>query len=576
VIKLQLTSPRREAPVELTVAKGTTIEEAYRSALDENLLQAPAHQPLMAFVDHHARDLRHQLEIDARVDLRGADDGEGMRAYRRAVRLLLIAAVIDTFPDKTVYIDHSLSGGFFGVLRQTPRAGETDGRLLLGPTIPCSPDDVTALEGRMRELVAADEPIELLSMKREEAAAEFERLGDRTKATLLRHMTKPAVELYRVGGILDSFYGPIAPRTGLLKHFDLVFYPPGFVLRFPTHETPTKLAPFQEQKKLFHIFHEYEDWIKVLGAETVGGLDHLIARDDYRELVLLAEALHEKKIAQIADTIAGHHHPPRVILIAGPSSSGKTTFTKRLEVQLTVIGHRPCSISVDDYFLPREQTPLDEQGEPDFERLEAINVEALNRDLLTLLDGGKVHPPRFDFKRGRSEPSPEPLCIDENTPLILEGIHCLNDELTRAIPTREKFKIYVSCLTQLNIDNHNRVPTTDTRLIRRICRDARYRGYDALQTLRRWSKVRRGESRYIFPFQETADVMFNSALIYELAVLGKHIRPLLAAVPEDAPERAEADRLLSFIAFFLDLPDKAVPHTSLLREFIGGSVFRGE
>ena len=400
--------------------------------------------------------------------------------------------------------------------------------------------------------------------------------GDQTKVQLLEHYPRDEIVVYRFGGVLDSFYGPVAPRSGLLVPFGLVYYPPGFVLRFPTAQDPDALAPFVEQRKMFRVFHEYSDWIKVLGAETVGGLNRVIADGGAKELVLLSEALHEKKTAEVADEISSRSHVPRLILVAGPSSSGKTTFTARLTLQLTINGHRPVAVGVDDYFLPRESTPVDEEGRPDFERLEAIDTEALNRDLASLLRGEAVHPPRFDFKTGRSTRLSETLQVGPRTPLILEGIHALNDELTPVIPAAEKFKVYVSCLTQLNIDNHNRVPTTDTRLVRRLVRDARYRGYDALATLRRWHQVRRGEDRYIFPFQETADAMFNSALIYELAVLGKHARPLLEKVPESEPERAEADRLLQFIAFFLELPDGLVPSTSLLREFIGGSDFRGE
>jgi uridine kinase len=575
LIEIQLLTTAMTTPRGLKVPAGTSVVEAYRTALERGVIDPPPREPLMAFVDHHARDLRSTIETPCRVDLRGADDLEGMRAYRRAVRLLLIAAAVEHFPEQTVYIDHSLSGGFFGTLRRKVE-DNGDGPVLLGEIRPCTPDDVEALLEKMRELVRRNLPIEYLLMKREEARVAFAGFGDRTKSALLGHLDKDEVELYRVGGILDSFYGPIAPRTGLLETFGLVFYPPGFVLRFPTHHDPGRLAPFHEQRKLFHIFHEYEDWIKVLGAETVGGLDHLTARGRHKELILLAEALHEKKLAEIADAVAGRHHPPRLILIAGPSSSGKTTFTKRLALQLTVIGHRPLVISVDDYFQPRERTPLDEDGKPDFERLEAVDVESLNRDLISLIEGGEVNLPRFDFKLGRSSPAPTATRITDRTPILMEGIHCLSDALTPAVPLPEKFKVYVSCLTQLNIDNHNRVPTTDTRLVRRIVRDARYRGYDALQTLARWPQVRRGEGRYIFPFQETADVMFNSALIYELGVLGKHARPLLEAVPEAAPERAEADRLLAFIGFFLDIPDEPVPSTSLLREFIGGSIYREE
>ncbi|HUT99341.1 MAG TPA: nucleoside kinase [bacterium] len=560
MINVEVMLPGAE-PVALEVERGTPIQRV--------LVGLPAPEPpwLMAFSDHHARDLREPLEKGCRLSPRNIADHEGIRAFRRGVRLLLIRAAAELFPETYVYIDHSLSGGFFGELR---RADASD------CSVPVTPDMVEELKRRMDELVATDEEIVREVMPRKAVIAELRAKGDATKVQLLEHYPRDEIVVYRFGGVLDSFYGPVAPRSGLLKPFGLVYYPPGFVLRFPTSARPDALAPFTEQRKLFHIFHEFSDWIKVLGAETVGGLNRVIAEGDAKELVLLSEALHEKKVAEIADEICSRSPVPRLILVAGPSSSGKTTFTQRLTLQLTINGHRPVAVGVDDYFIPRERTPLDEEGRPDFERLEAIDVGALNGDLSALMRGEEIHPPRFDFKAGRSARLAETLRVGPETPLIVEGIHALNDALTPEIPAAEKFKVYVSCLTQLNIDNHNRVPTTDTRLVRRLVRDARFRGYDALETLRRWHQVRRGEDRYIFPFQETADVMFNSALVYELSVLGKYARPLLERVPEGEPEGAEAERLLQFIAFFLDLPDKMVPSTSLLREFIGGSDFRRE
>jgi uridine kinase len=566
VIKVEVTPPGGESVV-LEVERGTPIREALVG------LPAPERPWLMAFTDHHARDLREPLEKGCRLSPRNVTDKEGIRAFRRGVRLMLIRAAAELFPEVFVYIDHSLSGGFYGELRYVERSGGNGGPRL-GGSMPITPDTVEELKRRMDELSAADEEIVREVVPREEAIAEFSDRGDVSKVSVLEHLPRKRIVVYRFGGALDSFYGPVAPRSGLLKPFGLVYYPPGFVLRFPTPETPDALAPFSEQRKLFHIFHEYSDWIKVLGAETVGGLNRVIDGGEAKELVLLSEALHEKKVAEIADEICSRRHVPRLILVAGPSSSGKTTFTRRLALQLTINGRWPAAVGVDDYFLPRDRTPVDDEGRPDFERLEAVDIGALNDDLLALLRGEAVHPPRFDFKTGRGERLAETLRIGRDTPIVVEGIHALNDELTPVIPAPEKFKVYVSCLTQLNIDNHNRVPTTDTRLVRRLVRDARYRGYDALETLRRWHQVRRGEDRYIFPFQETADVMFNSALVYELSVLGKYARPLLERVPESEPERAEADRLLRFIAFFLELPDAMVPSTSLLREFIGGSDFR--
>lgn len=539
------------------------------------LTEKPEHPWLMAFVSGHPRDLNQQLTEDCRLEPRSVTSVEGQRAFRRGGRLLLIRAVAELYPELTVYIDHSLSGGFYGELRRN------------GVVETITPDIVENLRKRMAELVVADEEIHCELISKEAALAEFEKRGDTDKVKVLRHYPPAEIYIHRYGQIVESFYGPVAPRAGLLRPFGLVFYPPGFVLRFPNAKNPDELTPFVEQRKLFQVFHEYEDWIRVLGIETSGGLNRLIAGEEpekvtpsivsngrVHELVLLAESLHEKKIAAIADDICSRHRPPRMILVAGPSSSGKTTFTHRLALQLTTNGMRPVPISVDDYFLPRGQTPLDVDGKPDFEQLNALDVEALNRDLLALLRGESVYLRKFDFKTGTFTIREQPLTITPETPLIVEGIHALNDEMTPQIPAPEKFKIYVSALTQLNLDNHNRLPTTDSRLFRRMIRDTRYRGYDALATLRHWPMVRRGEDHYIFPFQETADAMFNSSLIYEMAVLGKHARPLLEAVPETEPEIITARRMLTFLDFFGEIADELVPSNSLLREFIGGSVFR--
>ncbi len=401
----------------------------------------------------------------------------------------------------------------------------------------------------------------------------FAGTGHPEKAKLLKMLNRETVSIYYCEEVYDYFYSSLVPSTGYLKVFGLKYYPPGFILRFPARENPRELPAFVDQPKLARIFGEAEQWGKILNCGYVSTLNDYIEENSVKDIIRVAEALHEKKIAQIADYIAEHRREVRIILVAGPSSSGKTTFAERLSVQLRVNGVRPVPISLDDYFVDRAYTPRDEQGNYDFEDIEALDLELFNKHLTELLAGREVVLPAYNFMTGEREYRGRKIRIKADQPLIIEGIHGLNERLTQAIDKERKVKIYISALTQLSIDNHNRIPTTDTRLIRRIVRDSQFRNNNAGKTLQIWPSVRRGEERNIFPFQEEADIMFNSALIYELAVLKKYAEPLLEQVPPDSQVYPEARRLLKFLAFFRLGDETEVPTNSILREFIGNSCF---
>ena len=513
---------------------------------------------MAAVVDNKLYELTAAVEPPAEVRFLDLTDKEGRRIYQRSLTFLLIAAVSELFPGAAVTVEHSLGKGLYCEIKKTPAL---------------SAADVTAIERRMRQLVEMDLPIEKRKVPPSEAARIFRRQGFNDKVALLKYWPKDYLNLYSIGEVEDTLYGYHVPRTGLLNIFELKYYPPGLILGFPAEEDPSRVAPFVDQKKLFEIFREAERWGQILGFDTVGAMNRLIEEGQGAEVVRVAEALHEKKIAQIADLISARVPEIRVILIAGPSSSGKTTFTQRLRIQLLVNGLRPLPISTDDYFLDRENTPLDESNNPDFEHIEAVDLPLFNEHLLRLIEGEAVDLPVYNFHTGKREYRGRKMRLEENQPLIIEGIHGLNEILTRSIPRRSKFKIYISALTALNIDRHTRIHTTDTRLLRRIVRDAQFRGNSALETIRRWPSVRRGEERNIFRLQEEADIMFNSALVYELAVIKRQAEFLLKQIDSSHPEFIDAKRLLSFLSFFLPLDASLVPSNSLLREFIGQSCF---
>ncbi|EOD01609.1 uridine kinase family protein [Caldisalinibacter kiritimatiensis] len=428
----------------------------------------------------------------------------------------------------------------------------------------------------MQEIIDADIDIKREKISIDKAKEIFQGQGMEDKLRLLKYREKDYIHVYNLDGYYDTFYGYLAPSTGYIKKFALKYYEPGIIIRFPRKQSNFMLPKFEAHNKLAKIFKESEEWGDILEVGDVASLNDKIRDGSFEEIIRISEALHEKKIAYIADKIS-EDNDKRVVLIAGPSSSGKTTFTERLSIQLKVNGKRPISISLDNYFVNREDTPRDENGDYDFESLEAIDIKQFNEDLINLMKGESVELPIYNFLTGKREYMGNKVQIDKDQPILIEGIHGLNEKLTSLIPHKNKFKIYVSALTQLNIDSHNRIPTTDTRLIRRIVRDAKYRGNNALKTLQLWSSVRRGEEKNIFPFQEEADVMFNSALVYELAILKKYAEPLLKEIDRTNEYYSESKRLLKFLSYFKSANyESDIPKTSIIREFIGGSCFRGE
>ncbi len=531
---------------------GTKLE-AYIQAADLDL-DAPV---TAALIDGELRELTYPIHTDVQVVPLTMRSQDGMRIYRRSLTLLLVAAAAELFPEARIYVDHSLIfGGYFCQVRGRD---------------PFTPEELAQIEARMREIVDANEPITKERLPLSEAIALFQARGDMDKVRLLRHRSKDDLVLYSIRGVREYFPGYMVPSTGYLRWFALRNYPPGFVLQFPRRAEPTRLQPFQDQPKLVAVFREYGEWMRLMNVEDVGGLNDAIADNRIREVILVAEALHEQRVAQIAQEILARRPAVRLVLIAGPSSSGKTTFARRLSIQLLANGIRPFALGLDDYFVDREKTPKDEEGNYDYEALEAIDLKLFNEHLLRLMDGQAVELPRYNFRTGRRERGPT-VQLSRDHVIVIEGIHGLNPRLVPHIPPDCIYRVYVSALTQLNLDQHNRISTTDTRLIRRIVRDAAYRGYSAKETIQRWGSVRRGEWRNIFPYQEHADIMFNSALLYELAVLRPLAEPLLLQIEPRTPEHIEAKRLLAFLQWFRPVDPKWVPDNSILREFIGGSI----
>jgi uridine kinase len=512
---------------------------------------------LAAKVNNHLKDLYFSLQEDALVEFLTIRADDGFRIYQRSLCFILIRAVSELYPEGKLTIEHSISKGLYCEMSSKE---------------PITERDVEAIDARMREIVVENLVIQKDTVPISEAIKMFEKDGRPDKAKFLRYRDKKDLTIYSCGWLRDYFYGYMVPSTGYLTDFELKYYMPGFILRYPEKKTG-KIPEYKEQARLFSVFREAEKWTKILGIENVGDLNEDIVSHYAGDLIRVSEAFHEKKIAHIADQITQNRDQLRLILIAGPSSSGKTTFAQRLAVQLRVNGLRPISVSLDDYFVSRDLTPKDENGEPDFEALETIELELFNENLTKLIQGGEVELPTFNFKTGQREYRGNKIKIKRDQPIIIEGIHGLNDRLTQAIPRGSKFKIYVSALTQLNLDDHNRIPTTDARIIRRIVRDNMFRSHDALRTIQLWPSVRAGEEKNIFPFQEEADVMFNSHLVYELAVLKNYAAPLLAAIDDSHPEYIEARRLLKFLNFFVALDDAEIPWNSIVREFIGNSCF---
>ncbi|NMB53415.1 MAG: nucleoside kinase [Leptolinea sp.] len=512
-----------------------------------------------AIINGELRELTYPIDIDARVRPVTMSDTDGARIYRRSLTFLLEAAFEDLYPEFQLTIDHSVSsGGFFcQVIGHEDLAGI----------------DLPGLETRMREMVEKNIAFTREQIPLMEAIQYFKDRGNEDKVRLLKYRQKDKLVLYSLENHRDYHHGYMVPSTGYLRWFGITRFGDGFVLQFPRRHSPKELTPMPAYPKLLNTFHRYGRWLNRLGIESVGALNDTISSGRIREIILVSEALHEQQIAEIADSIVNNANQVRVVLIAGPSSSGKTTFSKRLSIQLLAQGILPFPVEIDNYFVDREKTPKDENGEFDFESLGALNTRLFGEHLQKLIAGEEVRLPRYNFKTGLSEEG-EVARLQRDQVIILEGIHGLNPNLIPNIPLEQTYRIYVSCLTQLNLDRHNRISTTDTRMLRRIVRDATERGYSAQQTIQRWDSVRRGEKDHIFPYQENADDMFNSALAYELSALKPLAEPLLRQVPFGVPEYIEAKRLLAFLEWFLPVDSSLIPDNSLLREFIGGSILR--
>jgi uridine kinase len=516
---------------------------------------------LGALVNNDAVSLSYPVEVDSSVMPLSRGDAHGYQIYRRSVGFLLAKAVRELFPEAHFAVQHSLGPGLFCSFEMEGKSGICE-------------EQVAKIEQRMRATVERDVPIERRKIAFTEAMQRFEREKQWDKYNLLRFRNPPKIATWWCEDFWDIDHGPLTSSTGTLALFRLMAYPPGFVLLMPTLDDPKVLPPLEPQPQLFQIFQEHKEWGRILGVNTVGRLNEIIANREIGDFIKIAEAFHEKKIAQVADHICQNRGQIKWALIAGPSSSGKTTFAKRLAVQLRVNGLRPVTISVDNYFVNREKTPRDEKGEPDFENIETVDLALFNEHLTKLDRGEEVDVPSFNFEKGAREYHGEKLRIAPDEIVLIEGIHGLNPRLTEALPTAHKFRIYISALTQLNLDSNNRISTTDNRLVRRLVRDNNFRGNSALATLNMWPSVGRGEKTWIFRFQQEADIAFNSALDYELAVLKPFVEPLLAEVKPRHPQYAEARRLQEFLSSFLNVSDRLVPPTSILREFIGHSSFR--
>lgn len=502
-------------------------------------------------------ELFKNIKNSGELELIKFESDIGYKIYRRTLQFIFIKATLDLFEEATITIEHSIGNGIFGEVHKEKVLKE---------------EDIIKIKEKMIEIIKKDTPIKKIKMKRTEAIEIFKGYEMDDKVSLLNHVSFENVSLYELDGRYDYFYGQMASSTGVIKAFDLIYYNPGFILISSKKNDLNVVSEFKENRKLSQIFMETEKWLNILDVGEVGSLNDKVEKQELRDLIMVCEALHEKKIAQIADMI-NERKETKVVLIAGPSSSGKTTFANRLSVQLRVNGYVPIPISLDDYFVDRDKTPRDENGEYNFESIYSLDLELFNSHLSSLLKGEEVEIPSFNFKKGEREWIGKKLKLPNNGIILIEGIHGLNPMLTTSILDKQKFKIYISALTQLNLDNHNRIATTDIRRVRRIVRDYLSRGYGAEDTLKMWPSIRRGEEKNIFVYQEEADVMFNSTLVYELCVLKKYALEELDKIGPESPVYILATRLKSFLGFFKEIDKDYVPTNSILREFIGGSVF---
>lgn len=516
---------------------------------------------LAAYVNNAIKELNYRIFEPVEVRFIDITHFEGIRVYQRTLFFTLQKAVHDIFPGRRFRIPNSVSKGFYC---------EIEGMETM------TQEDVDRIKARMDELIAQKIPIGRSKVATEEVKEIYARQGYYDKVALLETRPRLYVTMYSLADIVGYFFGALAPHTGFLHLYDLKPYYKGMYIAVPKRTEPNTLEDMVDQEKMFDIFTEYKDWVRIMGVSNIGSLNTRILAGESSDLIKVAEAFHEKKLATIADEIAEANHTrgARLVLISGPSSSGKTTFAKRIGIQLRILGLTPVMISLDDYFVEREDTPLDENGDYDYETIDALDLKTFNEHLKQLFDGGSVEIPRYDFITGKRQWHDEPLKLDDRSVLVVEGIHGLNPRLTAEVPDSKKYKVYISAFTSISMDDLSRIPTTDNRLIRRIVRDNETRGSDATSTLKRWASVRAGEDRYIFPYQENADVMFNSSLFYEIPVLREYVEPLLLKVPNTEPEYGEARRLLKFLDNFLNVEHEEIPPTSILREFIGGSSFK--
>lgn len=537
----------------LNVPIGSTLSEVFREL---NLKMD--YGPISVKVNNKVEGLHYRVYHNKDVEYLDIRSSSGVRAYTRTLFFVLCKAVHDLWPGADVVIDIPVSNGYY--------CNINIGR-------PVTHFDADAVRRRMQEIIDAALPICRHESTTEEVIRMFSGMGMESKAKLLRSVGRLYTTYYEIDGYKDYYYGTLLTNTRQLYLFDLEKYYNGMLLRIPSRDDPSRLGELVRQDKMFDIFQEHHRWQHILGMSTVGDFNEAVKQGRSTDLINVSEALQEKKISQIADMISTRRGV-RMVLISGPSSSGKTTFCKRLSIQLLTCGVKPVPVSLDDYFVNREETPKDDSGEYDYESLYALDIELLNRQLNALFAGEEVELPRYNFQTGRSERSGRRLRLAADEVLVVEGIHALNPELTAQIPEEQKFRVYASALTTILLDAHNYIPTTDNRLLRRIIRDYKYRGVSAQETIHRWPSVRAGENKWIFPYQENADVMFNTALLFELAVIKSQAEPLLELVPENADEYAEAYRLLKFLKYISPIPNRQLPPTSLLREFLGGSSFK--
>lgn len=543
---------------------------------DGRAFDAPSGTPLEAFIEAaqlagngrivaalkngRLRELSHPLVEDATLVPVTSADSDGSRIYRRSLCFLMIAAADEIWPGKIITIQHSMPFGGYYCECEDPTC--------------LHPDVLQQLKQRMRQLVDADLPIHQVRMPLDEALALFRQEGDFEKANLFAKRRKDYLTMYELNGVRDYFHGFMVPRTSYLDLFDLRPYKDGFILQFPRRHEPDRLQPFEDEPRLARVFQEYDDWLRIIGLPSVASLNNALANGRLQQTILVAEAFHQQQLAQITEEIASHRNTIKLVLISGPTSAGKTTFSKRLSIQLMAQGIFPMAIGMDNYFVDRSLTPRDENGDYDFETLEAVDVPLFREHLKLLMQGKAIEQPIYNFHTGMREKGPE-LQIGPDHVLLIEGIHGLNPKIVEGIAPEAMYRVFISAFTQLNLDKHNRVPTTDTRLLRRIVRDAAHRGYSAADTIARWPSVRRGEKRHIFPYQNNANVFFNSALVYEMSAMKRLAEPLLLQVEPGTPERIEANRLLAFLQWFDPIPEEGlelIASDSILREFIGGSI----